>query len=100
MRYYKEFPAVFRSVGVKPYGLAGAGGVKIIRAYYLSQVVLRVGNKDAPLQNVPVIPIPTKTSMDKTYGNLGRDLMAPFPSFTLDFVNMRFLLGPSSGGKN
>jgi hypothetical protein len=32
--------------------------------------------------------------MDKVYGNLGRDLVETFPSFTIDFANMRFFIEP------
>jgi hypothetical protein len=31
--------------------------------------------------------------MDLRYGNLGRDLVDPYRSFTLDFESMRFVLG-------
>jgi hypothetical protein len=31
--------------------------------------------------------------MDRTYGNLGRDLVDAYRGFTIDFESMRFLLG-------
>jgi hypothetical protein len=44
------------------------------------------------LQKVPVVPV-MGTDMDRRYGNIGRDLVDPYRSFTIDFESMRFLLG-------
>jgi hypothetical protein len=34
------------------------------------------------------------SGIDVLYGNLGQDVVADFEGFTLDFVQMRFILGP------
>ncbi len=44
------------------------------------------------LHDVPVAPV-LGTDTDRLYGNLGRDLVDPCQSFTIDFESMRFLLG-------
>ena len=53
---------------------------------------MTVGEDKAALHRVGVIPVPLGTDMDQAYGNLGRDLISGFRSFTLDFANMRFTL--------
>ena len=93
-RYYHEFPSAFHALKKRPYGMAGAGGMKILSVYYLPRATLGIGETQAVLEDVPVIPTATKTDLDTAYGNLGRDLMANFRSFTLDFTHMRFVLGP------
>jgi predicted aspartyl protease len=93
-RYYHEFPSAFRTLKKRPYGMAGAGGMKVLSVYYVPQATLGVGETPAVLQHVPVIPSARNTDLDKAYGNLGRDLVAGFRSFTLDFAHMRFALGP------
>ena len=45
------------------------------------------------LHGVPVLPR-LGTDGDNFFGNLGRDLTDPYSSFTIDFANMRFALGP------
>jgi len=93
VRYYRDFPAAFRALKKKRYGMSGAGGAKMMYSYHLPRVALKVGATQALLHDVPVIPAPTDTDLDKVYGNLGRDLVAGSRSFTLDFTNMRFALG-------
>ena len=93
VRYYREFPKAFRLLKKKHYGMAGAGGLKMMYAYHLPRVVLNVGKAPVVLRDVPVIAGLTGTDHDKVYGNLGRDAVAGFRSFTLDFTNMRFALG-------
>jgi hypothetical protein len=66
-----------------------------MKAYYLPEVQLEVGQAQAVLRKVPVLP-PMGTDMDLRYGNLGRDLVDPYQSFTIDFESMRFLLGGKS----
>jgi predicted aspartyl protease len=91
-RFQHDFPDAFKGVRKKKYGLAGAGGAMQMKAYYLPEVQLEVGTAQAVLHKVPVLPA-MGTDMDLRYGNLGRDLVDPYQSFTIDFENMRFLLG-------
>ena len=90
-RYYRDFPMQFRGLKKKKYGMSGAGGVKLMKAYYLPQAQLQVGTTLATLHDVPVVPL-LGTDMDRLYGNLGRDLVDPYSRFTIDFTNMRFLI--------
>ena len=92
VRYHRDFPDAFKGLRMKHYGMSGAGGAEKLSAYYLPQVQLGVGQTRAVLLKVPVVPA-MGTDMDLRYGNLGRDLVDPYPSFTLDFESMRFLPG-------
>jgi len=91
-RYHRDFPDAFKGLKKAPYVMAGAGGTKKITAYYLPEVRLGVGQTQAVLQKVPAMPMMGK-DMDRRYGNLGRDLVDPYRSFTIDFESMRFMLG-------
>jgi hypothetical protein len=72
--------------------MGGAGGIKKTQAYLLPQAQLGVGATQVTLRDVPVLPV-LGTDQDKFYGNLGRDLVDGYRSFTIDFANMRFLIG-------
>ena len=91
-RYHQDFPADFKNLKKKFYMMSGAGGMKTMQAYYLPLVQLEVGPTQAVLHNVAVVPA-MGTDMDRLYGNLGRDLVDPYSSFTIDFTSMRFLIG-------
>jgi Aspartyl protease len=91
-RYHHDFPDAFRGLRAKHYGMSGAGGAEKLPAHYLPEVRLGVGQTQAVLHKVPVVPA-MGTDMDLRYGNLGRDLVGPYESFTIDFEDMRFLLG-------
>ncbi|MGA2003656.1 MAG: pepsin/retropepsin-like aspartic protease family protein [Terriglobales bacterium] len=91
-RYHREFPDAFQGLKKKAYAMAGAGGSKRTTAYYLPEVQLAMGQTHVVLHKVPVVPA-LGTDMDRTYGNLGRDLVDAYRGFTIDFESMRFLLG-------
>jgi len=91
-RYHRDFPGAFTGLQRKPFVMAGAGGMKKLTAYYLPEVHLGMGEEQTLLRKVPVVPV-IGTDMDRRYGNLGRDLVDPYRSFTIDFEDMRFLLG-------
>jgi predicted aspartyl protease len=90
-RYYRDFPDQFKRLKKKPHEMSGAGGVKKTTAYYVPEVRLAVGQTHAVLHDVPVASA-MGTDMDRFYGTLGRDLVDPYRSFTMDFESMRFLL--------
>lgn len=92
--YYHEFRDDFAQMKLKRINIAGAGGHKELRAYILKTLVLTVAGRQIALHDVAVYPTPLGQESDNEYGNLGRDLIAPFSSFTLDLTNMRFYLGP------
>lgn len=91
-RYYREFPAQFNGLKKKEHKMGGAGGIMKTQAYFLPQAQLGVGATQVALHDVPVLPV-LGTDQDKFYGNLGRDLVDGYRSFTIDFANMRFLIG-------
>jgi predicted aspartyl protease len=100
VRYYREFPAAFQSLDRKPLLFGGAGGAKRVEVYVLAQAILTIDGASAALRQVPVVPVPIVSDIDQVYGNLGRDLVEGFQSFTLDFVKMQFRLGPKTAHTN
>jgi len=96
-RYLRDFPEPFKGLEKEPFAMGGAGGVTTGTAYHLPEVDLGVGQARAALRKVPVMPA-TGTDLDRTYGNLGRDLVDQYQSFTIDFENMRFFLGEKLEG--
>jgi hypothetical protein len=93
---YREFKDDL--VGVSPSKTisAGAGGARTRTSYRLDEARLGVAGTEVQLHHVPVFPEPSGTSLDHAYGNLGRDLVAGFESFTMDFATFHFSLGPRS----
>jgi len=91
-RYFRDFPGQFHGLHKHPYGMAGVGGVRKMKVFYLPEARLGVGPATATLRNVPVLP-PLGTNLNKYYGNLGRDLTDAYGHFTVDFANMRLSLG-------
>jgi len=94
VKYYKQFrDTALRGLPLKSYKLGGAGGVRQFNVYFQPLVEAHIGSRVSALKEVPVLPEPMSTDLDKLNGNLGRDLVNGFQSFTIDFTHMRFLLG-------
>ena len=92
VRYLRAFPAQFRGLHKRLYIMGGAGGSRRMQVYYLPHAQLGIGPTVVTLENVPVVPA-LGMNGDRLFGNLGRDVIAPYHSFTIDFANMRFQLG-------
>ncbi|MDR3747433.1 MAG: aspartyl protease family protein [Acidobacteriota bacterium] len=80
--YYRSFPDQFKGLKKKTHRMGGAGGLKETQSYFLPQVQLGVGTTVVALCDIPVLP-PIGTDPDKLYGNLGRDLVDGYRSFTM-----------------
>lgn len=93
VRYYREFPTQFRALKKSRHGTYGAGGGLESMVYILPKTVLRIADENVTLHNTTVAPVSQNSPMDYAYGNLGRDFVSGFDSFTLDFAHMRFSLG-------
>ena len=91
-RYFHDFPSQFHGLHKRRYGMGGAGGIRKMKVFYLPEARLDVGGVTATLHNVPVLPR-FATSLNKYYGNLGRDLTDAYDHFTVDFANMRLSMG-------
>lgn len=91
--YYREFPQDFAKLKLSTKGFSGAGGAGTQPVYIVNIATLGVAGQDIALHHVPVFPRPLGAGSDSTYGNLGRDLVANFESFTIDFAQLRFFLG-------
>ncbi len=93
VRYFQDFAAEISLWKKVMNQSAGAGGVKKTLAYEIPYIVLRIAEQKVDLHRVTILPASVGTDFDQTYGNLGRDVVAAFDSFTLDFVHMTFTLG-------
>jgi predicted aspartyl protease len=92
-RYFEKFSADVAANRKAGQITAGAGGSRRTEVYILPEVKLAIGGQTVRLKNVPVFPFAVGTDFDQSFGNLGRDVVAGFSFFTLDFRQMRFFLG-------
>lgn len=69
--------------------VGGAGGMRQVRAYTLSSLVLRISGREATVPQVRVYLEPTSTDSDRVFGNIGQDVIRQFESMTLDFRRMQ-----------
>ena len=69
--------------------VGGAGGMRQVRAYTLSPLVLRIGGREATVAQVRVYAEPTSADSDRLYGNIGQDVIRQFEAMTLDFRRMQ-----------
>jgi predicted aspartyl protease len=92
-RYFEKFSAEVAAGRKAAQVTAGAGGSRRVEVYILPEVKLAIGQQPVWLKNVSVFPFGVGTNFDEGFGNLGRDVVADFASFTLDFRQMRFFLG-------
>ena len=91
--FYNEFPFDIASAKHGKTNAYGAGGTIKQKVSILAHPELEVGGQTVTLTNIPVSSQSLGTTADETYGNLGRDLVANYDSFTLDLSNLRFFLG-------
>jgi predicted aspartyl protease len=92
-RYFEKFSGDVVASRKAAQITAGAGGSRRVEVYILPEVKLAIGEQTVRLKNVSVFPFAVGTDFDESFGNLGRDVVADFSSFTLDFKQMRFFLG-------
>jgi hypothetical protein len=67
----------------------GAGGMREVRAYSLSPLVLRIGGREATVPQVRVFIETTTDDSDRLFGNIGQDVIRQFEAMTLDFRRMQ-----------
>jgi len=94
VRYYDRFKDSDLSWKQEEEDSAGTGGNVRRRIYVQPLVDLQAGDMAVILKDVSIAPTRTNSGLDELYGNVGQDLFDEFESFTLDFANMRFKLGP------
>lgn len=96
LRYYERFRFQAKSLAWKKgeNKSFGAGGTVQRTIYIQPRLSLTVGDTTASIDRVPIFIGKMGSDIDELYGNLGQDLLAPYASFTIDFTNMRFRLGP------
>jgi tetratricopeptide (TPR) repeat protein len=95
-RYFQEFQDQFKGLKKVSSSYGGAGGVSTTDVFVVPEVGLRIAKAEVNLKQVTVYPSPVGTDLDDVYGNLGRDVVAGFSSFTLDFRHMTFSLESKS----
>jgi len=72
----------------------GAGGETTSQNYLVPSIALEVGGRTVTLHNLAVAPASQHADIDTLFGNVGEDLFQSVQSFTFDFPNMRFVMGP------
>ncbi|MEO6393685.1 MAG: pepsin/retropepsin-like aspartic protease family protein [Pyrinomonadaceae bacterium] len=69
--------------------VGGAGGSKLVEAYYLKDLEISIAGKTARFAKAQVISESINEDSSNFYGNLGQDLIKQFDRTTLDFRAMR-----------
>ena len=94
VRYYERFRRDAASWRTQKVENGGAGGSVTLTMFIQPAVNFRVGASTVTLKDVPIFSSRMNSGIDVLYGNVGQDFVAGFERFTLDFVHMRFTLGP------
>ena len=88
VRYFHEFGEQFEGLTRAATGYGGVGGIVSRDAFVLPQAKLQLAGNTIVLKDVVTYPFALGTDTDKFYGNLGRDVIAEFRAFQLDFRRM------------
>jgi hypothetical protein len=94
VRFFDHFKAeepTWKKVQTKNFG---AGGETTSQSYLVPSISLEVGGRTVALHNLAVAPDSQHADIDTLFGNVGEDLFQSAQSFTFDFPNMRFVMGP------
>jgi predicted aspartyl protease len=94
VRYYDLFRERGTSWRTRTVENGGAGGIVRREMFVQPTVQLRAGGTPVTLNDVSIFSSRMNAGIDVLYGNLGQDFVSGFESFTLDFQNMTFALGP------
>jgi hypothetical protein len=100
VRFFDRFQAeepTWKKVQTKNFG---AGGETTLQSYLVPSVALGVGGRTVTLHKLSVSPAAQHADIDTLFGNLGEDLFQSVQSFTFDFPNMRFVMGPPLSAPN
>jgi Aspartyl protease len=94
VRFFDRFQAeapTWKKVQTKNFN---AGGETTSQSYLVPSIALGVGGRTVILHKLAVTPAAQHADIDTLFGNLGEDLFQSVQSFTFDFPNMRFVMGP------
>ena len=69
--------------------VGGAGGMRQVRGYTLSPLVLRIGGREATVPRVSVFTERVGDDSERLFGNIGQDVIHQFEAMTLDFRRMQ-----------
>jgi hypothetical protein len=100
VRFYDRFKAeepTWKKSGIKTFN---AGGGTTSHIYLVPSLVLGVGGRKVSLHNLPIFPSLQHADIDTLFGNVGEDLLQSAQSFTVDFPNMRFVMGAPLSASN
>jgi predicted aspartyl protease len=98
-RFAREQPAVLTDLERGSSQVTGAGGasMQIDRALW-RKIKITVADRTLELPELAIQISESQTALNDYYGVLGNDVLKAFQSFTLDFRNMHFQLGPPVNG--
>jgi predicted aspartyl protease len=97
-RFAREQPEVLTGLERSTGQLAGAGGAMQIDQALWRTIEITVAGRILELPELIIQISDLQTAMSDYYGVLGNDVLKAFQSFTLDFKNMHFQLGPPLDG--
>jgi predicted aspartyl protease len=69
--------------------VGSAGGFREVPAYAYGPITLTIGGRDATLETVDVLTVPTVQRSAIVYGDVGQDVIRQFEAMTLDFRRMQ-----------
>lgn len=98
-RFAREQPQVLTGLERSTGQLAGAGGamMQIDQALWRT-IEITIDGRTLELPELAIQISDSQTALSDYYGVLGNDVLKAFRSFTLDFKNMHFQLGPPVDG--
>jgi len=87
--YFEKYKAAIKKEGrVQHSKVGGAGGVKKLTSYKISDFNLYIGDKKATLPSIDVLTKQIKSTKEQVYGNLGQDLIRQFDEMVINFESM------------
>jgi len=72
---------------------AGAGGATTMKSFLVPSTTFVLGERSFLLKDLPVQVEPQHAGIDALFGNVGQDLLQTVQSVTLDFKQMRLVMG-------
>ena len=94
-RFARERPEVLVGLDRRGSQIAGAGNAMLqIEQALWKEIEITIAGSSLKLPQLNIQTSASQTTTNDDYGVLGKDVLGAFESFTLDFKNMRFQLGP------
>ena len=93
VRFYKRFVSERRTWKSVKTISGGAGGNSIASTFLVPSVTFALGARTVTVHKLSVFPKRQHADVDALFGNMGEDVLQSVADFTLDFPNMRLVMG-------